>query len=165
MVLAFVVLSAGCISQAVDQDTQNTSSGDNASTSEPTGASQEISDDTSVQSTNESEQDNETQTTDTQEPTTYSFSILADDNGFYIDGSEVSEISVEQNGEVTITFEVDPDETYYGGLDFRSNKFDSPDVPPGETWSVTFIADNEFTITSYWPSSNVKKADLRVSFI
>lgn len=51
---------------------------------------------------------------------------------------------------------------YYAGLDFRSPKFASKSAKPGESVEVEFTADESFIITSYWPASGVKKADLKV---
>jgi hypothetical protein len=51
---------------------------------------------------------------------------------------------------------------YYGGLDFRSEKFKTEPIKPGQKTEVEFIADKDFLIESYWPLSNVKKSELKV---
>lgn len=84
--------------------------------------------------------------------------LEADDAGFYPSGT----VEVDQGETVRITFEVRTGTTYFGGLDFRSEKFNTGTVKPGESTTVEFIADKPFTFTSYWPASNVKKADGQV---
>lgn len=91
------------------------------------------------------------------------FTIEADDFGFYINGSKITSIRVAKNENVKITFDVIKERVYFGGLDFRSPKFDTGKVNPGSSKTVNFISDSDFTITSYWPASNQKKADLKVS--
>lgn len=86
------------------------------------------------------------------------FEIEADDNGFY----PASPIAVEKGTKVKIVFKVRSSGVYFGGLDFRSTKFKTAAIPPGGSTTVEFIADESFTITSYWPASGVKKADLRI---
>ncbi len=84
--------------------------------------------------------------------------IEADDRGFYPrDG-----VSVPRGARVAITFAVRTENVYFGGLDFRSQKFKTESVKPGGSTQVEFTADEPFTITSYWPASGVRKADLRV---
>lgn len=86
------------------------------------------------------------------------FSVEADDNGFYPSRA----IEVEKGTKVKITFKVRSSGVYYGGLDFRSDKFKTSAIPPGRSTTVEFTADNSFIITSYWPASGVKKAELKV---
>ncbi len=80
--------------------------------------------------------------------------IEADDNGNY-----PTSITVNEGDNVKVTFKVREDNVYYGGLDFRSSYFNTGKIRPGSSKTVEFIADKTFTYTSYWPSSNVKKAD------
>ena len=91
-------------------------------------------------------------------PTSAEFKVEADDIGFY----PQNVLSVAKGSKVVIHFIVRETNVYYGGLDFRSPKFKTPSVKPGGTTSVEFTADEPFTITSYWPASGVKKADLNV---
>jgi len=52
---------------------------------------------------------------------------------------------------------------YYGGLNFRSIKFnETGQIKPGESKTIEFTADMTFIITSYLPFSGVKKGDFRV---
>lgn len=92
------------------------------------------------------------------------YAIEADDNGFYMSGSKISSLNAARDSKITIAFGVKTENVYYGGLDFRSSKFaNSPKVAPGGSWTSPEIAvDGDFTISSYWPASGVKKADLRV---
>lgn len=91
-------------------------------------------------------------------PITKEFAIEADDIAFY----PPTPITVAKNTLVTITFVVRSTNIYYGGLDFRSPKFNTEPIKPGGSTVVQFTADTSFTITSYWPASGVKKADLKV---
>ena len=84
--------------------------------------------------------------------------LEADDLGFY----PVSSVTVAKNTQVKLTFKVKTENIYYGGLDFRSAKFKTPQILPGESTTVEFVADASFTITSYWPASSVKKANLEI---
>jgi hypothetical protein len=84
-------------------------------------------------------------------------SVGADDNMF-----DPPVISVDEGDAVRLTFNVDSNRVYFGGLDFRSPEFNTGKVLPGESTTVEFTAQESFTVTSYWPSSGVKKADLSV---
>lgn len=91
-------------------------------------------------------------------PIPKSFTLEADDAGFY----PSSTLTVVKGTPVTITFNVRTDTVYYGGLDFRSDHFPTAAALPGQSATVQFTADKSFVITSYWPSSGVRKADLFV---
>jgi len=80
--------------------------------------------------------------------------VEADDNGLY-----PATITVAKGQTVNLTFKVRSTNVYYGGLEFRSPKFVTPKVLPGGQNSVSFVADESFTYSSYWPATNVKKAD------
>lgn len=88
------------------------------------------------------------------EPGIVSFTVVADDNGLY-----PQTVTVPKDAIVNITFKVRTQNVYYGGLDFRSTKFNTGTVKPGGETTVQFTADESFTYTSYWPVSNRKKAD------
>lgn len=91
-------------------------------------------------------------------PAVTEFRIEADDYGFYPSNT----LNVTGGAKVKIIFSVKTTGVYYGGLDFRSSKFATAAAKPGETATVEFTADEPFTITSYWPLSGAKKADMKV---
>jgi len=80
--------------------------------------------------------------------------VEADDNGLY-----PATITVPAGVTVNLTFKVRSTNVYFGGLDFRSSKFSTSKVPPGEETTVNFTATESFPYSSYWPSSGRKKAD------
>jgi hypothetical protein len=82
------------------------------------------------------------------------FTLEADDLGFYPQSS----LEVQRGTKVKITFIVKTTNVYYGGLDFRSPKFKTNSIKPGEKTTVEFIADESFDFASYWPLSGVQKA-------
>ncbi len=88
------------------------------------------------------------------------FNIEADDLGLY-----PGEIIVNHGNKVKITFKVRTDKVYYGGLDFRSDVFNTGKVLPGETKTVEFTADKSFEYKSYWPASERLKATGKVNVI
>jgi hypothetical protein len=97
-----------------------------------------------------------------QTPTTQTQSLTeakveADDYGFY-----PSSLEFTKGAKVKLYLYVKQNNVYYGGLDFRSEKFKTEPVKPGQKAEVEFIADKDFIIESYWPLSNVKKAELKV---
>jgi hypothetical protein len=92
------------------------------------------------------------------QPQAFEFTLEADDFGFY----PQSTIEVPKGAKVKITFVVRNSNVYYGGLDFRSPKFETRQVRPGEKATVEFVADESFTFTSYWPLSGVQKATGKV---
>lgn len=93
-----------------------------------------------------------------------SYSLEADDSGFYFaNGTSVSSISAPANSSMTLTLKTRVQNVYYGGLDYRSQKFNSPSVAPGGNWtSPSVMVDGDFSIVSYWPSSGVSKAILNI---
>ncbi|GEM_PF-5291797 len=98
--------------------------------------------------TNETQQSNETQM-----PAAY-FRIEGDD---YI--LAPNNVTAKKGGNVTIEFYVRTSGIYYGGLQFNSSYFDTGVMKKGESKNVSFIAGSNFTFTSYWPASSVRKAD------
>ncbi|MDP3785126.1 MAG: DUF5667 domain-containing protein [bacterium] len=86
------------------------------------------------------------------------FKVEADDGGFY----PTNVISVTKGSKVRLHLLVRTDKVYFGGLDFRSDKFKTESVKPGGSTSVEFVADESFVITSWWPVSSVRKADLKI---
>ncbi len=102
-------------------------------------------------------------TTTTTPPTTStSFAVEADDSGFYMNGGEISSLQVPKDKKITLTFKVRSTNVYFRGLDFRSSKFSTQKAKPGESATISFTEDSDFTITSYWPASSRKKADLDI---
>ena len=91
-------------------------------------------------------------------PALAEFKVEADDGGFY----PTDVISVTKGSRVRLHLIVRTDKVYFGGLDFRSDKFKTESVRPGGETIAEFSADSPFVISSYWPLSGVKKAELRV---
>jgi hypothetical protein len=85
------------------------------------------------------------------------YKVEADDYGFY-----PSSIAVPKGSKVKLYFIVRSTNVYYGGLDFRSDTFKTSTILPGGVGNVEFAADSSFVISSYWPLSGVKKAELKV---
>ncbi len=103
-----------------------------------------------------------TGTTGVTQKTVKNIVLEADDSGFYLDGNKVTIIKVPKDATVIFTFKVRNSGVYFGGLDFRSSKFQTSQVKPGGETTVEFVADEAFTISSYWPSSSRLKATLKV---
>jgi hypothetical protein len=97
------------------------------------------------------------QTPTTQTQTLTEAKVEADDYGFY-----PSSLEFTKGTKVKLYLYVRSNNVYYGGLDFRSEKFKTEPVKPGQKTEVEFIADKDFLIESYWPLSNVKEAELKV---
>jgi hypothetical protein len=97
------------------------------------------------------------QTPTTQTQTLTEAIVEADDYGFY-----PSSLEFTKGSKVKLYLYVRSSNVYYGGLDFRSEKFKTEPVKPGQKAEVEFIADKDFVIESYWPLSNVKKVELKV---
>lgn len=93
------------------------------------------------------------------EPTFKEFLILADDNTL-----NPTEVRVNKGDIVRLIFQVNERNTYFGGLDFRSDVFgDTGQVKPGDQKTVEFRAEDSFTYSSYWPASNRLKATGKVT--
>ncbi len=86
------------------------------------------------------------------------FVIETDDDAFYPAGP----ITVKKGERVYIDFIARKENIYYGGIQVKSKYFDTGKINKGEKASVDFVAFDSFTITSYWPASGVRKADLNV---
>ena len=118
---------------------------------------------TSTQKQVETPQTNEeiTQTPPTvTEPKITSYTVKADD---YMLDPKV--ITVKKGDILKITFQVSKDNVYYGGLDFRSDYFNTGKVIPGGIKEITLTPDQSFSYTSYWPSSGVQKATGQINVI
>lgn len=83
---------------------------------------------------------------------TDNFTIHADDNS-----ADIKTINVTKADIVNITFVVNANTTYHGGLDFRSPLINSGTITPGASKMITFTAANSFSFTPYWPSTNIAK--------
>ncbi len=95
-------------------------------------------------------------------PAVKEFSILADEYGFYIDGKDISSISVNSGEKVKIIFNVDANKVYYGGLDFKGCGQNTGKINPGNSIMIEFTPAEKCTITSYWPSSGVVKDKIEI---
>ena len=94
------------------------------------------------------------------QPQVHEYSIEGDDRGFY----PGDDIVVNAGDTVRINFTVRTTNVYYAGLliKSRSGSFTTGNLDPGESKTIEFTAEESDTITSYWPSSGVRKADLSV---
>ncbi|MBI2108263.1 hypothetical protein HYT54_03995 [Candidatus Woesearchaeota archaeon] len=81
----------------------------------------------------------------------------ADDFGFY-----PSSINVKRNQVVDLNITVRKENVYFNGLEFESKYFETGKVYPGDSKVVQFVPNEDFKVTSYWPSSRTKKADLQI---
>ncbi len=72
-------------------------------------------------------------------------------------GVSTEKISVSSGDKVTLTFKLESGSMDTGGLEFKSSVINTGTIKPGEMKSVTFTAVKSFTITPYWPNSNVRK--------
>ena len=99
------------------------------------------------------------------EPSVQEFSILADDSGFYIDGSKVSSIQVSSGNSAKINFTVSTSNVYYGGLQIKGCGQDSGSISPGSSKTIEFSPSVACTLTSYWPLSGVVKARLQLELM
>jgi len=155
LLLAMVVV-AGCTSQAPASPVQNnTTAAYNNSAANPVEEQQQPGSGLGgVQTIEPPPQTNETQQpNETQAPAAY-FRIEGDD---YILAPD--NVTAKKGGNVTIEFYVRTSGVYYGGLQFNSSYFDTGAMKKGESKNVSFVADRNFTFTSYWPASKVRKAD------
>lgn len=81
-----------------------------------------------------------------------SFTVIGNDFA----GSPTT-LNVKKGDTVQITFKVQTEGTYYGGLDFRSSVINTGKIVPGSSKTITFTAIDSLTFTPYWPSANIKK--------
>lgn len=84
--------------------------------------------------------------------TATSFTINAND-----ETADVKTLNVKKGDTITVTFKVDTDNVYHGGLQFQSDVVSSKAIKPGDSDTVTFTADKSFDFTPYWYQSQVKK--------
>lgn len=81
-----------------------------------------------------------------------SFTINAND-----ETADVKTLNVKKGDSISVTFKVDTDSVYHGGLEFKSDVVNSKPIKPGDSDTVTFTADKSFDFTPYWYQSDVKK--------
>ncbi|MEM4282128.1 MAG: cupredoxin domain-containing protein [Candidatus Woesearchaeota archaeon] len=82
------------------------------------------------------------------------FVIEADDSGF----TPSSQLFVNKNTRVKITFKVRSSGVYYGGLEFKSPAWGTTGtIKPGESKSVEFTATQTIQFTAFWPASSIEK--------
>jgi len=86
------------------------------------------------------------------------FTVEADDNGFY-----PNKLQVKIGEKVKINFKFRDASIYFAGLDIKGHFPDIKYKLKGQQpLTAEFTMKGETKITSYWPSSGVKKADLIV---
>lgn len=109
----------------------------------------------------EEEQEQETESEeDTGGASTVEFAVVADESAF-----DPSSITVSSGDTVRITFTFNDDNSYFGGLDIKSDYFETVqyrESSGSESKTVEFTAQESFTIRSYWPSSGVFKTSMEV---
>jgi len=82
--------------------------------------------------------------------------VEADDDSFY-----PYYIYITRGEPAEITFTTRSENVYYAGLEYRSQHF-TASSKPGESVKVVFTANDDFKVSSYWPTANVKKSELLV---
>jgi len=80
------------------------------------------------------------------------FTINAND-----DDADLKVLNVKKGDTVKVTFKIDTERVYYGGMEFRSDVVNTGEIKPGDSKTVTFVADKSFDLVPYWPASDVKK--------
>lgn len=80
------------------------------------------------------------------------FTINAND-----ESADKETINVKKGDTIKITFHVTQNETYHGGLEFKSDVVNSAGIKTGDSGTVTFTADRSFDFTPYWYQSDIKK--------
>ena len=83
------------------------------------------------------------------------FTINAND-----ESADVEKVNVKKGDTIHITFNVNEDGTYHGGLEFKSDVVSSQPIKPGASDTVSFTADKSFNFTPFWYQSNVQKGYL-----
>lgn len=96
---------------------------------------------------------NQTATANT--ATATSFTVNAND-----ESADLTTLNVKKGDQITVTFKVDNNEVYHGGLEFRSDVVSSKPIKTGGSDTVTFTADKSFDFTPFWYQSNIQKAYL-----
>ncbi len=68
-----------------------------------------------------------------------------------------SSFTVKKGNLINLIVRVQDNNVYYGGLELRSSVVSTGTIKAGDTKTVTFVADESFTLVPYWPASGVKK--------
>jgi hypothetical protein len=123
--------------------TKNNDSKDNKSTSSSTKSSN-TTDTASKPASSDNQASTATTGTD--------FTINAND-----DTADLKTLNVKKGDTIKVTFKVDTNNVYHGGLEFKSDVVSSKPIQPGDSDTVTFTADKSFDFTPYWYQSSVKK--------
>ncbi len=92
-----------------------------------------------------------------------SFTLDANDAGFYSGGSTVTSLTVPKGMQITITFNVMTSGVYHSGLDFRGCGTSTSGTPPGQSSAFVFTPNGPCGITAYWPSTGVAKRTLQIN--
>ncbi len=85
-------------------------------------------------------------------PAQKNFTVNANDNS-----ANLTTITASKGDIVSIKFNVAANETYHGGLDFRSPNLSTGTIVTGSSKTVSFTATNSFTFIPYWPATNIQK--------
>ncbi len=91
---------------------------------------------------------------------TKSFSIVADDNGYYVN-NKIDSIAVKKGSEIEILFMVKSFGVEQAGLYFSGCGKKVSGIPANSV-QMSFIVENDCTISSFGASTNEKKADLLI---
>lgn len=137
IIVAVVVLGGGAFALVKHNDNKDNESGKSASSSSQskTGSSDSAKSTASQSAT-----------------TGTDFTINAND-----ETADVKTLNVKKGDTITVTFKVDTNNVYHGGLQFQSDVVSSKPIKPGDSDTVTFTADKSFDFTPYWYQSQVKK--------
>jgi len=136
-IVAVVIIGSGVVLA-----TRHTSPTSSTKSSTTPGKSQSSTSNTSVS------------TSTTNSSSTADISITTND-----DSASQTAITVSKGTHVNLTFKVDSDGVYHGGLQFKSTDptIDTGGIKPGTSKTVSFVADKSFDFTPYWYQSGVKK--------
>lgn len=80
------------------------------------------------------------------------FTINAND-----ENANLKTLDVKKGDAITVKFNVEENEVYHGGLEFKSDVVNSQPIKPGSSDTVSFTADKSFDFTPYWYQSSIKK--------
>lgn len=138
VIVVIIILGGGGYAIAKHGDDKNNSS------NKPAAASSKSK--TSSDSSTDQKASNGSQTTGT------NFTINAND-----ETADMKTLNVKKGDTVTVTFKVDSNNVYHGGLEFKSDVVSSKPIKPGDSDTVTFTADKSFNFTPYWYQSDVQK--------
>jgi hypothetical protein len=88
------------------------------------------------------------------------YTLGADDYGFYLTDNKITSLSVSTGNPLKLTFDVNPTNVYYGGLQIKGCGQDTGKIVPGGTAVIEFTPTANCRITSYWPASGVVKSNI-----